>query len=98
MMPPKHPVPGCDTAEALALQAVAMIVADETLLPRFLALTGCGRDELRGRLVEPEFLGAVLDFVLESDETALRLAELAGVMPESLVLSRGRLPGGRVEW
>ena len=97
-MPPKPPVLGRDAAEALALQAVAMIAGDEDLMPRFVALTGCGQDELRARLAEPEFLGAVLDFVLDSDETALRLAELAGIMPESLALARAKLPGGQVEW
>jgi hypothetical protein len=97
-MPPKSPLPGHDAAEALALQAVAMIAADEDLLPRFLALTGCGLDELRVRLAEPEFLGAVLDFVLESDETAQKLAELAGIQPETLLLARSKLPGGSVEW
>lgn len=97
-MPPKSPIPGREAAEALAYQAVAMIAADEDLLPRFLALTGCGLDELRGRLAEPEFLGAVLDFVLESDETAEKLAELAGILPETLLLARSKLPGGSVEW
>jgi len=97
-MPPKSPLPGREAAEALALQAVAMIAADEDLLPRFLALTGCGLDELRGRLAESEFLGAVLDFVLESDETAQKLAEQAGILPETLLLARSKLPGGSVEW
>ena len=97
-MPPKSPLPGREAAEALALQAVAMIAADEDLLPRFLALTGCGLDELRARLAESEFLGAVLDFVLESDETAQKLAELAGILPETLLLARSKLPGGSVEW
>ena len=97
-MPPKSPIPGRDAAEALALQAVAMIAADEDLLPRFLALTGCGQDELRARLAESEFLGAVLDFVLESDETAEKLAELAGILPETLLLARSKLPGGSVDW
>ena len=97
-MPPKSPLPGREAAEALALQAVAMIAADEDLLPRFLALTGCGLDELRARLAESEFLGAVLDFVLESDETAEKLAELAGILPETLLLARSKLPGGSVEW
>jgi hypothetical protein len=97
-MPPKSPLPGREAAEALALQAVAMIAADEDLLPRFLALTGCGLDELRARLAESEFLGAVLDFVLENDETAEKLAELAGILPEILLLARSKLPGGAVEW
>jgi len=97
-MPPKPPLMGRDAAEALALQAVALIVADEDLLPRFLGVTGCGLDALRERVGDPDFLGAVLDFVLESDDTVQMLAESAGISPESLLLARSKLPGGQVEW
>jgi hypothetical protein len=97
-MPPKPPPFGRDAAEALALQAVAMIVGDEELLPRFLAMTGSGVDELRQRVAEPAFLGAVLDFVLEEDATVAQLAEAAGVGLETVWLARSKLPGGPVEW
>lgn len=97
-MPPKPPPFGLDAAEALALRAVAVIVADEDLLPRFLAVTGSGADDLLRRVGDPDFLGAVLDFVLESDATVHRLAEAAEVAPETILLARAKLPGGRVDW
>lgn len=97
-MPNKPLSMGREAAEALALQAVALIVADEDLLPRFLALSGCGLEDLRHRVGDADFLGAVLDFMLESDDTAQALADAAGVPPESLLLARSRLPGGQVEW
>lgn len=97
-MPPKTAALGRDAAEALALHAVAVIVADENLCPRFMAVTGCGEDDLRDRIGDPDFLGAVLDFVLETDTTVETIAEAAGVAPETLVLARARLPGGQVEW
>lgn len=89
---------GREAAEALALQAVALIATDEDLLPRFLAITGSGLDDLRERLADPDFLGAVLDFVLESDEVVQRLAEAAGLSPEAVLHARRQLPGGQVEW
>ena len=92
------PAFGRDAAEALALQAVAAIVADEDLLPRFLAATGSGMDDLRQRIGDPDFLGAVLDFVLEDDSLVQTLADAAGVGPETVMMARSKLPGGQVEW
>lgn len=87
-----------DGAEALALRAVAMVVADEDLLPRFLAMTGSGLDELRQRVNDAEFLGAVLDFVLEDDATVQALAEAAEITPEAVMAARRHLPGGSLGW
>jgi Protein of unknown function (DUF3572) len=97
-MPPKSPPLGRDAAEALALQAIAIIVADEDLLPRFLDVTGCGPDDLRHRIADPDFLGAVLDFVLENDATVHTLASAFGVSSETILLARGKLPGGQMDW
>jgi len=94
----KAPVVDRNAAEALALQAVTMILADENLLPRFLALTGCAGDELRARIADPDFLGAVLDFVLENDETVQRLADGTRIAPEAVRVARSKLPGMQVEW
>jgi len=96
--PLKTSTPSREAAEALALHAVAIIVGDEDLCPRFLAVTGSGEDDLRQRIGDPDFLGAVLDFVLESDDTVQTIAEAAGVAPQTIVLARSRLPGGQVEW
>jgi hypothetical protein len=97
-MPPKAPALGRDGAEALALQAVTLIVADEDLLPRFLAITGSGADDLRHRIADGDFLGAVLDFVLYDDATVHKLAEAAGVGPEAVMIARSKLPGGQMDW
>lgn len=97
-MPPKAPLLGRDAAETLALQAVAIIVADEDLLPRFLDITGSGAEDLRRRIGDPDFLGAVLDFVLYDDATVQKLAEAAGVGPETVLAARAKLPGGQGDW
>ncbi len=97
-MPPKTPRPGRDGAESLALQAVAIIVGDDELLPRFLAFTGSGAEDLRHRITDPDFLGAVLDFVLENDATVQTLAQAAGVAPEAVSRARAELPGMPVDW
>jgi hypothetical protein len=79
-------------AEAVALQAVAWIVADDALRDRFVALTGCGSDELRMRLTQPAFLGAVLDFLLGNEADVVAFAEHAGFAPETMLLARSMLP------
>ncbi len=97
-MPPKPSALGRDAAEALALHAVAIVVADEDLLARFLALTGCGMDDLRRRIGDPDFLGAVLDLVLEDDATVRKVAEAAGLGMDAVLAARAKLPGAQVDW
>lgn len=79
-------------AEAVALTAVAFVAADDALLSRFVALTGCGADDIRPRLAEPAFLGAVLDFLLGDEPTTLAFAEAEGFPPETVGLARALLP------
>ncbi len=97
-MPPKAPPLGPEAAEALALHAVAMIVADEDLLVRFLGLTGCDARDVRQRVHDPDFLGAVLDFVLHEDALVHKLAETAGIGPDRVLLARMKLPGAQIDW
>ena len=96
-MPLRAPLFDREAAEALALQAVAAIAADDDLLSRFLALTGSGADDLRHRLGDADFLGAVLDFMLQDDTLVQRLATAAGVTPETVALARAKLPGASTE-
>ncbi|WP_241911907.1 DUF3572 domain-containing protein [Telmatospirillum siberiense] len=79
-------------AEVVALRAVAWIFADDVLRDRFVALTGCGSDEVRLRLAQPAFLGAVLDFLLGNDADVIAFAEHAGLAPETMPLARSMLP------
>ena len=55
---------GVPDPETIALLALAYVVGDEALQPRFLALSGIAADELRARAQDPVLLGAVLDFLL----------------------------------
>ncbi len=95
--PQKRPQPGpairsLEEAEAVALKAIAFIAADEELLSRFVALTGCGADDIRQRIQDPGFLGGVLDFILTDEPTLLAFAEAAELAPETPMAARNRLP------
>jgi hypothetical protein len=89
LRPPKAEV----DPEALALQALAHIVGDEALLPRFLALSGLDGASLRARAADPAVLGGVLDFVLGDERLVTELAGLFDLTPESFMLARRKLPG-----
>ena len=61
--------------ETLALRVLAHIAMDETLMPRFLTLSGLDRATSKARAADPALLGGVLDFVLFDDSLVLQLAE-----------------------
>jgi hypothetical protein len=79
-------------AEMVALKAVAWIAADDDVLSRFVSLTGCGADELRSRISEPAFLGAILDFMLGDDSLVIAFTEREVMTPETPMLARVKLP------
>ncbi|MGI4878894.1 MAG: DUF3572 family protein [Janthinobacterium lividum] len=74
-----------EDAETLALRALAYIVGDGDLGPRFLDLTGLDVAGLRARAGEPGLLAAALGF-LEAHEPSL-VAAAAGlaVKPTALI-------------
>ncbi|MBL8805521.1 MAG: DUF3572 domain-containing protein [Rhodospirillales bacterium] len=85
-----------ENAETVAIQALGWIAADEDRLARFMALAGLSVTELRVRAAEPEFLGGVLDFILESEPLLIEFASVAGLKPDAIVRLRRELPGAPV--
>jgi hypothetical protein len=80
-------------AETLALRALAHIVGDDVLLPRFIALSGLDGASLRAGTGDAAVLGGVLDFVLGDEGLVMALAAEFDVPPESFARARRRLPG-----
>ena len=74
-----HPV-----NEALALQALAAVIADEALRTRFLDLTGSDVPTLRARAGEADVLHAVTAFLTAHEPDLVRVAQGLGVKPETL--------------
>ncbi len=85
-----------ENAETVAIQALGWIAADEERLGRFMGLAGLSVDELRVRAGEPEFLGGVLDFVLENETLLVEFAAHAGLKPDAVLRLRRALPGAPV--
>ena len=60
----------------------------------FLGSTGCSSDELRTRASDPEFLGFVLDFLMQDEAALLAFCETSGLQPDRPIRARAALPGG----
>ena len=56
-----------DSAEAVALKALAWLAGNDEVLPVFLGATGASLGEMRGRAGDPVFLGSVLEFLTMDD-------------------------------
>ena len=82
-----------DAAEVRALQALGWL-AEVDLLDPFMAATGADRDQIASAAETPEFLGAVLDFVLTEDRWVTDCAAAQGLSPDDLLAARAALPGG----
>jgi hypothetical protein len=90
--PAGPPVLSPEDAQAVALKALAFIAGDEELLSRFVALTGCGADDIRQRIGDPAFLGGVLDFLLADEPTVLAFVDATEFAPETPMAARQLLP------
>lgn len=83
-----------EIAETRALAVLGWVAGREALFPTFLGATGTSESDLRERAGEPEFLAAVLDFLLLDDAWVIECATDLGWRPEEMLQIRGALPGG----
>ncbi|WP_421703998.1 DUF3572 domain-containing protein [Aliiroseovarius sp.] len=88
-----------ETAETIALQALAWLVGNEELCPVFLGSTGVSESELRARAGEADFLSSVLEFLMMDDAWVMSFCDSAGLPYETLMQARMALPGGaQMNW
>ncbi|WP_092499484.1 DUF3572 domain-containing protein [Meinhardsimonia xiamenensis] len=85
---------GADEAEAVALRALAWLAGEEDLLRVFLGASGASPADLAARAGEPEFLVAVLDFLLLDDAWITAFCDAEGLSYETPAAARRALPGG----
>lgn len=86
-----------ETAEALAVSALGFIASSETLLPRFLQLTGIEASAIREAAAEPGFLAGVLQFIAAHEPTLMEFCEATGAEPRSVGTALRALPLGSGE-
>ena len=98
MMAPPRPLRSmtADSAQTLALHALAHLLADQDRATRFCAASGVAGEDMAGQLGDPAFLGGVLDFVLEDEALLAEIAAAAGLTPEAVGAARSQLPGAPI--
>ncbi len=88
-----------DRAEVFGLKALSWLAANDELMPVFLGASGASISDLRDRVGDPAFLGAVLDFLLMDDAWVMAFCDSEGVAYPTLMEARAALPGGeQVHW
>lgn len=83
-----------DLAEGLAVDALTWLAGNEDLLPVFLGSTGMSASDIRTQAQQPEFLGAVLDFIMMDDRWVQEFCESKTHPFDAPMRARAALPGG----
>lgn len=88
-----------ESAETTALLALQWLATNDDLFPSFLGATGASLSDVTQGAERPEFLAAVLDFILMEDQWVIDFARWAETTPEKVAQVRAALPGGNaVHW
>ena len=85
-----------EVAEIVAVQALSFIAGEPERLGLFLAESGLGPETLRTAAKEPQFLRAVLDFVMRDDATVKAFADVSQLHPTNIAAARQVL--GDPQW
>jgi hypothetical protein len=85
-----------ERATAVAQEALIWLAGRPDALEGFLAASGATTEDLRAGADDPEFLGFVLDHLLQFEELVVAFARDAGVAPDLPARARATLPGGYV--
>ncbi len=85
-----------EKAEIIALQALAFLARDETLLGQFLTTSGLTLEDLKKSCDNDEILGGILDALLKEDGPLLAFCKSASLSPTTLMEARQAMPGGLV--
>jgi hypothetical protein len=73
--------PYLQTAEMLAVQALAFIAEDDSRMSGFVASTGIAVESIRAAAREPNFLAGVLEHILAEENLLIAFADDAGIDP-----------------
>jgi hypothetical protein len=83
-----------ETAELLAIQALAFIAEEPERLNSFLSVTGIELGAIRDAAREPGFLAGVLEHMLGDESLLLAFADSTGIDPAAIARARLALGGG----
>lgn len=88
-----------ETAEVVALQALAWIVGNDDVRDVFLGASGASVDDLRTRAADVDFQGSVLGFLLMDDQWVIGFCDDHGLDYQTPHMAQQSLPGqGTPHW
>ena len=88
-----------ESADVIALRALAWLAANDDLLPVFQGSSGASEEDIRNGAHDPSFLGSVLDFIMLDDAWVIDCCASLQIPNETLMQVRQLLPGGeQVNW
>jgi len=87
----KRPSYSRQTAEMLAVQALAFIAEDDGWLSGFVASTGIAVQSIRDAAREPNFLAGLLEHILADENLLIAFAASAGIDPAEVARARQAL-------
>ena len=88
-----------EAAETYAFEVLGWLVGDAEILPIFMGSSGSSAEDIKARAQDPEFLIAVLDFVMLDDVWVLACCKACSLAPDEMHIARQLLPGGStVNW
>jgi hypothetical protein len=82
-----------ETAEILALEALAWLAGQPDGIARFLTVTGLEAGDLRQAAGDRDLLGSVLDFMLTNEPLLLEFCQDASIPPKRIHVARHHLAG-----
>lgn len=85
-----------DEAQQMAIDALTWIAGSDDLLGVFLGASGASADSLREQAKNPDFLGAVMDFLLMDDAWVIGFCDAHNLTYEQPQIARQILPGGNL--
>jgi Protein of unknown function (DUF3572) len=85
-------------AEDIAISALSWLVRDESLLRRFLDLSGIEASDIRTAAAEPGFFAGVLKFIAAHEPTLNAFAAAETIHPSAVMKAIRALPGGSDDW
>jgi hypothetical protein len=89
-----------ELAETLAVQALSWLIGEDDLRDVFLGASGASEKDLRNGVLNPVFLGSLLDFICMDDAWIIRFCDENGISNYMYpIMARQALPGGeQVNW
>ena len=86
-----------ESSEATAIQALGFLAQDNTVLERFLSVTGIPPDRVRQAAATPGFLAGVLDYIMQNESLLLTFSANHNVDAETIVAAHRCLSGPNPE-